>query len=55
MNSNFKNILKIIYLIFIKIVLIPNIFFNKKKIFRQDFQEFYNRGYFFIKNELYIL
>jgi hypothetical protein len=51
MNSNFKNILKIIYLIFIKIVLIPNILFYKKKIFRQDYLEFYNKGYFFIKTE----
>ena len=43
--------LKIIYLIFIKIVLIPNIIFYKKKILSTDYLEFYNKGYFYIKTE----
>jgi len=52
MSLKFKDILKILYLVFIKLVLIPNILFYKKKIFRPDYLEFYNKGYFFIKTEL---
>ena len=52
MSLKFKDILKILYLVFIKLVLVPNILFYKKKIFRPDYLEFYNKGYFFIKTEL---
>jgi len=46
-----KSISKIIYLIFIKIILIPNFFFCKKIYSKTDYLDFENKGYFLLKGQ----
>jgi hypothetical protein len=47
-----KNIFKITYLIFIKIIISPNFIFNYYKISKKKNLDFRNKGYFFLKSNL---
>jgi hypothetical protein len=46
-----KNILKIIYQIFIRIIVSPNFIINRKKISKIEYLEFKNVGYFLLKSQ----
>ena len=44
-----KTILRVIYQIFIRIIVIPNFILNKKKISMQEYLDFKNKGFFLLK------
>jgi hypothetical protein len=46
-----KTILKVIYKIFIKLIIVPNFIFNNKKISKTEYLNFKNKGYFLFKSE----
>jgi hypothetical protein len=46
-----KIILRVIYQIFIRIIIFPNFIFNNKKISKQEYLDFKNKGFFLLKTE----
>jgi len=46
-----KIILRVIYQIFIRIIIFPNFIFKNKKISKQEYLDFKNKGFFLLKTE----